>query len=97
MCKYFCIRRKKGKLYKFCRLHKQTILTCADCEDKEYKTYKRHKRHKHKMTQATEIQEGVKEAVWERDGHKCIFCENYVDKFFANAHFIPRSQRRSWN
>ena len=87
MCKFFCIRRKKGKLYKFCKLHKQTILTCADCEDKEYKTYKRHKRHKHKMTQATEIQEGVKEAVW----------ENYVDKFFANAHFIPRSQRRSWN
>lgn len=97
MCKFFCIRRKKGKLYKFCRFRNCMIETCSGCEDKEYKTYKKQKKHKHKMTQATEIQAGVKAAVWERDGHKCIFCGKYVDKFYANAHFIPRGQGRLRN
>ena len=46
---------------------------------------------KHKQTKATEIPKKVKEAVWKRDKHRCIFCGKLVDVFYANAHFIPRS------
>ena len=46
---------------------------------------------KHKRTKATDIPKKVKEAVWKRDGKKCIFCHKNVDVFYANAHFIPRS------
>ena len=46
---------------------------------------------KHKRTKATDIPKKVKEAVWKRDGGKCIFCDKKVDVFYANAHFIPRS------
>ena len=46
---------------------------------------------KHKRTKATEIPMKIKEAVWKRDGGKCIFCNKDVDVFYANAHFIPRS------
>ena len=47
---------------------------------------------KHKRTKATDIPPKVKALVWERDGHKCIYCERYVPKGCANAHFIKRSQ-----
>lgn len=46
---------------------------------------------KHKQTKEKEIPKKVKEAVWKRDKHKCIFCKKQVDVFYANAHFIPRS------
>lgn len=46
---------------------------------------------KHKQTKEKEIPKKVKIAVWNRDKHKCIFCEKEVDVFYANAHFIPRS------
>ena len=46
---------------------------------------------KHKQTKEKEIPKKVKEAVWKRDKHKCIFCGKQVDVFYANAHFIPRS------
>lgn len=46
---------------------------------------------KHKQTKEKEIPKKVKEAVWKRDKHKCIFCEKQVDVYYANAHFIPRS------
>lgn len=46
---------------------------------------------KHKQTKATEIPKKVKEDVWKRDKHKCIFCGRNVEVFYANAHFIPRS------
>ncbi len=46
---------------------------------------------KHKQTKEKEISKKVKEAVWKRDKHKCIFCGKRVDVFYANAHFIPRS------
>ena len=46
---------------------------------------------KHKQTKEKEIQKKVKEVVWKRDKHKCIFCGKLVDVFYANAHFIPRS------
>ena len=46
---------------------------------------------KHKQTKEKEIPKKVKEAVWKRDKHRCIFCKKEVDVFYANAHFIPRS------
>ena len=46
---------------------------------------------KHKQTKEKEIPKKVKEAVWKRDKHKCIFCGKLVDVFYANSHFIPRS------
>ena len=52
---------------------------------------------KHKQTKEKEIPKKVKEAVWKRDKHKCIFCGKQVDIFFANAHFIPRSAGRFRN
>lgn len=45
-----------------------------------------------KRSRACEISQKVKEIVWNRDNHKCIYCERYVSKTFANAHFIKRSQ-----
>ena len=45
-----------------------------------------------KRSRACEISQKVKEIVWNRDKHKCIYCERYVPKTFANAHFIKRSQ-----
>ena len=47
-----------------------------------------------KRSKACEIPPKVKEIVWNRDKHRCIFCQRYVPKFCANAHFIKRSQRR---
>ena len=49
---------------------------------------------KSKRTKACEISQKVKEIVWNRDNHKCIYCGRYVHKTCANAHFIKRSQRR---
>jgi len=46
---------------------------------------------KHTQTKQKEIPLKIKKIVWERDGHKCIFCQREVDLFYANAHFIPRS------
>lgn len=40
------------------------------------------------MTKACKIQPGVREAVYERDGH-CIICGS--NEGIPNAHFIPRS------
>ena len=50
-------------------------------------TQKRRKKRK----DLTDIPTKVKTIVWERDSHKCIFCGKVVPKFYANAHFIPRS------
>lgn len=49
------------------------------------------KGHKHKQTKATEIPKWVKEIVWKRDKHRCIFCHKYVPIECACCHFIPRS------
>lgn len=91
-CKYFCWRTEKGFKYKYCRLHKCKIEDCYKCNEKEYKKYKKKTKHKSKRVKATEIQDGVKEIVWNRDARKCIFCNTPVSMFYANAHFIPRSQ-----
>ncbi len=45
-----------------------------------------------KRSRACEIPPKVKEIVWNRDNHKCIYCSRYVPKTCANAHFIKRSQ-----
>lgn len=47
---------------------------------------------KHKRTKATEIPDSVKKVVWARDGRRCIYCKRYIPMFFANSHFIKRSQ-----
>ena len=45
-----------------------------------------------KRSKACEISPKVKEAVWNRDNHKCIICNIPVSVHFANAHYIKRSQ-----
>jgi 5-methylcytosine-specific restriction endonuclease McrA len=42
-------------------------------------------------TKATAIKPAVKEKVYERDQHCCVYCGRSVELFFANAHIIPRS------
>lgn len=45
---------------------------------------------KSRRAKATDIPQRVKEKVWERDGHRCIFCgECYA---WPNAHYIRRSR-----
>lgn len=46
---------------------------------------------KHRQTKATEIPIKVKQIVWERDKHKCIFCHKQIPIECACCHFIPRS------
>ena len=50
-------------------------------------TKKKSKKRKH----YTDIPKSVKQIVWERDGHRCIFCHRYVPVEYACCHFIPRS------
>lgn len=51
------------------------------------------KSKKHKQTKAVEIPKSIKEKVWKRDKHRCIYCKKEVKMTCANAHFIKRSQR----
>jgi len=46
-----------------------------------------------KRSKACDISPKIKQIVWDRDYHRCVFCEKYVPKTCANAHFIKRSQR----
>lgn len=46
---------------------------------------------KHRQTKEKEIPKKVKEVVWKRDKHKCIFCKKEVPVECACCHFIPRS------
>lgn len=61
------------------------------------KEVKRIKGKKHKQTKEKEIPKKVKQAVWERDKHKCIFCHKQVPVECACCHFIPRPQGRTRN
>lgn len=92
-CVYLTQRTKKYKPYFFCRLHKQqvTLDKCKTCSERKYKEIKPIKSKKHRQTKATEIPKWVKEIVWERDKHKCIFCHKQVPVECACCHFIPRS------
>ena len=49
------------------------------------------KRKTKKRKNYTDIPKSVKKIVWERDGHRCIFCHRYVPVECACCHFIPRS------
>lgn len=49
-------------------------------------------KNRHKRTKATDIDTKLKKVVWERDGHKCIFCGKMVSVNCANAHYTKRSQ-----
>lgn len=55
------------------------------------KTVKAIKGKKHRQTKEKEIPKKVKQAVWERDRHKCIFCHKQVPVECACCHFIARS------
>lgn len=85
----------------YCKFNKCTITfkKCINCKYKEYKDNKKStlikkspiKGKKHKLTKETEISKNVKMIVWERDNHRCIFCQRYVDWIYANSHYIKRS------
>ena len=95
-CKYQRIRSKKYQKYFYCNhpdikseIDKDD---CDKCKLKGYKEIKPIKGKKKDRTKATDIQQGVKQIVWERDNHQCIFCHKNVPMDNANAHFIKRSQ-----
>ena len=92
-CMYFKVRTKRYKKYLYCKYQKKEISfdSCKNCEYIQYKKVAKIKGKKHKQTKKTEIPKKVKMAVWNRDMHKCIFCEKLVSWNYANAHFIPRS------
>ncbi len=98
-CKNLRKRSKKYLLYFYCAKKKSEIKLneCCSCGLKEYKEIIKSKSKKHKRTKATDISQAVKEEVWNRDNHKCIFCYAEVPKSNANAHFVPRSARRVRN
>lgn len=43
-----------------------------------------------KRTRVLDIPKRVKDAVWERDNHRCILCQS--TQAMPNAHVVPRSQ-----
>lgn len=45
-----------------------------------------------KRSKACDIPLKVREEVYERDNHQCIFCGKWVPIGNANAHFVKRSQ-----
>ena len=47
---------------------------------------------KSKRSKACQIPLSVREAVYERDGGKCILCPKHVEIAFANAHYIGKAQ-----
>lgn len=96
-CKYQTIRTKKYNKYLFCR-HPEIkteirYSKCENCIFKEYKIQKPIQSKKKARTIATSIPKSVKEKVWERDNHKCIFCHKFVPVECACCHEIRRSQR----
>lgn len=86
----------------YCKFNKCNITfkDCSNCKYKEYKDNKKStltkkspiKGKKHRLTKETEISKKVKIIVWERDNHKCIFCQKEVSWEYANSHYIKRSQ-----
>lgn len=96
-CKYQKIRSRKYTKYIYCshpsRKEEVGWDICNNCSLKEYKKSQPIKGHKHKRTQNTDISQSVKEKVWERDNHKCIFCHKWVPVECACCHEIRRSQR----
>lgn len=76
-----------------------TFSECSFCKNKEYLSKGSavlHSNsavsHKAKLTKATDIPTKLKKKVWERDNHRCIFCNKPVTWNYANSHYIKRSQ-----
>lgn len=100
-CKNLRIRSKNYKKYFYCVANKCVVdaTTCYCCKMKEYKTTTPIKRtaiekktHKvSKMAKACDVSQKVKNEVWERDNHRCIFCNTEVSVSCANAHVISRA------
>ena len=100
-CCYLRHRHKKGQLYYFCskRCEIVELCVCRGCLNKDFKEVKKlaaktpiNKISKtNKITKATAIPKKIKLKVWERDNHKCIFCQTPVSWNYANSHFIKRS------
>lgn len=100
-CLHLKLRTKKGKRYFYCSRKRAVIeiTDCYGCVNKEYKkvakmvvkTRLKPISKTNKVSKATAISTKVKKIVWERDNHKCIFCDKYVEWNFANSHFIKRS------
>lgn len=73
------------------------IINIKDCNNCIYKEYKDKNKEIKKLskpskrTQALAISKKVKLIVWERDNHRCIFCDCLVPWNLANSHFIKRS------
>lgn len=95
------VRSKKGTKYFFCLRRKTEIerKECFGCLYKEYKNVAKKSvkarikpiSKNNKVTKATSISKKVKMEVWERDKHKCIFCQKEVSWNYANSHYIKRS------
>ena len=47
---------------------------------------------RHKQTDATDIPKEVKDKVFERDEHMCVWCGRMNAYVMPEAHFIPRSK-----
>ena len=45
---------------------------------------------KHTRTKATDIPQSVKDEVFERDGHRCVWCGSL--RGMPEAHYIPRTK-----
>lgn len=96
-CIYFKIRTKKGSKYFYCSFKGKIIdfSSCRCCSSRMYKKVAtkplKWRNKAHSTTKATSIPISVKNRVWERDKHRCIFCKKEVDVFFSNSHYIKRS------
>lgn len=94
-------RSKKGKTYCYCTKKRSVIdfKECSGCLSKEYKKVAKMTPKKplnkvsknNKVTKATAINKKVKLIVWERDEHRCIFCNKPVPWNCANSHYVKRS------
>lgn len=66
-------------------MRKAYIEYCKDLDERRNRYIMQSKRSK-----ACDIPKKVKEAVWKRDGEKCVLCGNV--EAMPNAHFVPRSK-----
>lgn len=85
-CSYL---KKKLDRTVYCKFSKRkiNINECIGCTNKVIITTGSSKR-----TKELSITKKVKLAVWERDNHRCIFCNKLVPWNLANSHFVKRSQ-----
>lgn len=85
-CSYL---KKKLDRTIYCKFLKRKISVneCIGCPNKVFITTGSSRR-----TKELSISKSVKMRVWERDNHRCIFCNKLVPWNLANSHFVKRSQ-----